>query len=197
METTLQDLNDAMASVVERVESSLVQVHSGRNGAGAGTVWHPDGLIVTNAHVTRRGPMTITLADGRTLPAKLLAQDRVRDLAALMVDASGLPAVELGDSHGTRPGQWVLAMGHPWGVRGAVTAGVAIGTSRAWPGMPSTGGEWIGVNLALRPGNSGGPLLDVSGRLLGINTAVIGPEVGLAVPVHVAKEFLRESLGPR
>ena len=68
METTLQDLNDAMASVVERVESSLVQVHSGRSGAGAGTVWHPDGLIVTNAHVTRRGPMTVTLGTGALCP---------------------------------------------------------------------------------------------------------------------------------
>ena len=88
-------------------------------------------------------------------------------------------------------------MGHPWGVRSAATAGVVIGLGTQWPDTPHDGRELIAVNLPLRPGNSGGPLIDVHGRLVGINTMLTGPEVGLAVPVHVAKAFLKEAVGSR
>jgi serine protease Do len=190
----LQQLNLEMSAVVENVRCSLVQITNGRRGAGAGTIWHADGLIVTNAHVVGRRSLRVTLPDGRTLPVRLLARDASRDLAALAVDATGLPTSELGQSKQLQPGQWVLALGHPWGVAGAVTAGVVIGVGPP-PEMPLPQRELIQVGLRLRPGHSGGPLVDVHGRLVGINTMMAGPEVGLAVPVHVVKTFLRQALG--
>ena len=194
--TVSQQLNAEMASVVDNVKHAMVQIRSGMGGAGAGTIWHADGLIVTNAHVVQRFPLSVTLADGRTLPARLLASDATCDLAALVVDASDLPTIELGDTRHVQPGQWVLALGHPWGVRSAVTAGVVIGLGTEWPHPVPYGRDWIAVNLPSRPGNSGGPLIDVRGRLVGINTMTTGPDVALAVPVRTAKTFLRRSVGP-
>jgi serine protease Do len=190
----LHQLNLDMSGLVENVRRSLVQVSNGRRGTGAGTVWHPDGLILTNAHVVGRRNLRVTLPDGRTLPAWLLAHDPALDVAALKVDATGLPTVELGKSKQLQPGQWVLALGHPWGVAGAVTAGVVIGVGLPLE-MQLPRRELIQVSLHLRPGHSGGPLVDARGRLVGINTMMAGPDVGLAVPVHVVKGFLREALG--
>lgn len=136
----------------------------------------------------------VVLPDGQTLPARVLARDPGHDLAALGVKASGLPAVELGDSRGLYPGQWVLALGHPWGVAGAVTAGVVAGVDARLPEMPLADWDWIAVSLHLRPGHSGGPLVDEAGWLVGINTIMAGPDVGLAVPVYVAKDFLGRAL---
>jgi serine protease Do len=197
MSTLLQQLNSEMAAVVVGAGRSLVQIRNGGRGAGAGTIWHPDGLIITNAHVASRSPLRVTLPDGRNLPARLLAQDPSHDLAALAVDATCLPTIDLGQSRSLQPGQWVMAMGHPWGVAGAVTSGVVIGVGSDHPEMLRSGREWIIVSLQLRPGYSGGPLLDVKGRLVGINTMMTGPEVGMAVPVHLVKAFLRQSLRSR
>jgi serine protease Do len=193
--TGLQNaLNTEMADVVERVHRSLVQVRHGKHGAGAGTVWHAHGLIVTNAHVVGRGPVKIDLPDGRTLPAQIMAADPEHDLAALRVEVDTLPTIQLADSRAVRPGQWVTALGHPWGVQGAATAGVVIGMGREWPEMPRARHDWLVVGLHLRPGHSGGPLVDVRGRLLGINTMINGPDVGLAIPVHVVVDFLKQTL---
>lgn len=194
MSNLWQQLNGDMSVVVEKVRRSLVQISNGR-GAGAGTIWHTDGLIVTNAHVVAgRDHLKVTLPDGRTLPARLLATDAGRDLAALSVDANNLPTIAVGDSKQLKPGQWVLALGHPWGVLGAATAGIVIDSGRP-PEMPASRSEFIQVGLHLRPGHSGGPLVDVQGRLVGINTMITGPEVGLAVPVQQVKNFLRQALG--
>ena len=120
---------------------------------------------------------------------------RPRTWQTLALDATGLPTVALGESRQLRPGQWVIALGHPSGIRGAVTAGVVIGVGTGLPEAPNLPREWTATNLPLRPGNSGGPLVGARGRLVGINTMITGPEVGLAVPVHAVKAFLRESLG--
>jgi serine protease Do len=192
----LERWNLEMAGVVGDVRRSLVQVANGRNGrsgAGAGTVWHADGLILTNAHVIRRHPIHVILPDGQTLPARVLAHDRDLDLAALGVEVTGLPTIELGNSKCLQPGDWVLALGHPWGVRGAVTAGVVTGVGAGLPDLPRSDHEWIAVSLHLRPGYSGGPLVDAEGRLVGINAMMAGPDVGLAVPVHVVVGFLRRA----
>jgi S1-C subfamily serine protease len=192
----LQQLNIELSDVIAHVRLGLVEIQNGRRGVGAGTIWHPEGLIVTNAHVAaaRRDGLRVTLADGRSLSARLLARDADLDLAALKVDASSLPTIEIGHSKRLNPGQWVMALGHPWGVPGAVSSGVVIGIGPhpegIWPGR-----DLVQVNLPLRPGHSGGPLVDAHGRLIGINTMMNGPEVGLAVPVHEAKRFLREALG--
>lgn len=193
----LERLNADMARAVEQACRALVQIRNGRSGTGAGTIWHPDGLILTNAHVAGRRGLQVTLPDGRSLPARVLAHDPDRDIAALDIEASDLPVIELGDSRRLRPGQWLLAVGHPWGVAGAATAGVVAGTGRNLPEMPLSGRDWIAVSLHLRPGHSGGPLVDARGCLVGINTMMAGPDLGLAVPVHEAKAFLKEALGPR
>ena len=137
MPSILQQLNTEMASVVKETQASLVQIHSGRGGGGGGTIWHPEGLIVTNAHVVQSNPIRVTLADGRTLPARLLAQDSSRDLAALAIDATALKTVKPGNSRDLQPGQWVMALGHPWGIWAAVTAGVVIGVGEEWSDTPS------------------------------------------------------------
>lgn len=197
MASLLQQLNAEMADVVNRVRRSLVQVSDGRGGTGAGTVWHPDGLIVTNAHVIARGgTLAVTLADGRQLPGRVLAYDTHDDLAALAVEANGLPTIEPGDSRRVAPGQWAMALGHPWGVRDAVTSGVVIGAGDDLIELRgTTGRNWLAVSLHLRPGHSGGPLFDVAGRLIGVNTLMTGPDVGAAVPVDVVKQFLKRALG--
>lgn len=187
-------LNAEMAGVIEGVRRSLVEIRNGHRGVGAGTIWHPDGLILTNAHVVGRRSLQVTLPDGHKLAAQVLAHDASRDIAALSVEAMDLPTIELGDSRQLKPGQWVLALGHPWGVAGAVTAGVVTGVGKWLPEMPLADREWIAVSLHLRPGHSGGPLLDNLGRLVGINTIMAGPDVGLAVPVHVVKRFLRQAV---
>jgi S1-C subfamily serine protease len=192
----MMQLNAEMAAAIDRVRPGLVEIRNGRGGVGAGTIWHPEGLIVINAHVVDRQDLKVMLADGRTLPARLLAHDADLDLAALKVDATDLPTIELGRSQQLQSGQWVMALGHPWGVPGAVTAGVVIGLGPHPEGILDRR-DLIQVNLPLRPGHSGGPLVDARSRLVGINTMMNGPEVGLAVPVHEAKCFLRQALGSK
>jgi len=191
----MHQLNIELAAVVEKAKRSLVQVRNGRRGAGAGTIWHPDGLIVTNSHVASDNHLRIVLHDGTAFPARILASDPERDLAALMVEATGLPTIEVGNSRELKPGQLVLAIGHPWGILGAVGTGVVIGVGSDLPGLPQHRRDWVVASLRLRPGHSGGPLLDVQGRLVGINTMITGPSRGLAVPVDAAKAFLREAVG--
>ena len=160
MSEILQHLNTEMADVAENVGAGLVRVHGSGGGVGAGAVWHPDGLIITNAHVVRRGPYQVILRDGRRLPASLLAHDSSRDLAALSVDATGLATVGLGSSRDLQPGQWVLALGHPWGILGAVTAGVVTLLSTAAAGCDDPGGvpswerchTWLGNPTVDWPG---------------------------------------------
>jgi serine protease Do len=113
--------------------------------------------------------------------------DRERDLALLKVEAGGLTAILLGDEAQPHAGQLVLALGHPWGIPGVVTSGIIIGGGTSLPGMEQ---EWLAVNLRVRPGNSGGPLVDGHGRLLGMNTVMAGSEVGLAIPVGIIRRFL-------
>jgi serine protease Do len=195
MSNLMSQLNAELAVVVEDVRQSLVEIRNGHRGVGAGTIWHPEGLILTNAHVVGRRSLQVALPDGRQFKARVLAHDGSRDIAALSVDAVDLPTIELGDSQNLRAGQWVLALGHPWGVAGAATAGVVAGVGKQLPEMPRSERDWIAVSLHLRPGHSGGPLVDDRGRLVGINTMMAGPDVGLAVPVHVVKRFLRQAVG--
>jgi serine protease Do len=190
----LQSLNNELETIVSTARMSLVQVHNGRRGSGAGTILHQDGLIITNAHVFRRRSPKVTLWDGRELQGRLLAYDEQIDLAAVSVNETNLPTIELGTSQGLRPGQWVVALGHPWGVTGATTAGMVIAVGEPIEG-PQLHGGLIQADLHLRPGHSGGPMLDGDGRLIGINTMISGPNVGLAVPIGTVRHFLKKYLG--
>jgi serine protease Do len=188
----LKQLSDEMTGIVAQTRRSLVQISNGRDGQGSGIIWNSDGLIITNAHVVRRQRVSVVLPDGRRLRARVLAHDAERDVAALKVEAAGLPAMARGDSQNLQPGEWAFAVGHPFGVEGAATAGVIIGSGGDLP--EQRGREWVMVNLRLRPGNSGGPLVDSQGRLIGVNTIMTSAESGGAVPVHVVERFVRERL---
>ena len=190
----LDEINQAMTAVIQTVQHCVVQVGNGRRGFGAGTIWHGDGLILTNAHVVQRQAPEVTLADGRKFPSQLLAYDETVDLAALYIPANQLPTIALGHSSQLKAGDWVVAVGHPWGVVGAAAAGtvIAVGQPLEQNGYQ---GALVQLGIQLRPGHSGGPLVDGNGRLVGINTMISGPQVGLAVPVDVAKRFLKEKLG--
>ncbi|MCB9006835.1 MAG: trypsin-like peptidase domain-containing protein [Ardenticatenaceae bacterium] len=190
----LNEINQSMTAVIQTVQQSVVQLGNGRRGFGAGTIWHSDGLILTNAHVVQRHAPEVVLADGRTFPSQLLAYDESIDLAALYIAANQLPTIELGHSSQLKTGDWVVAVGHPWGVVGAAAAGTVIAVGQP---LEQNGyrGELVQLGIQLRPGHSGGPLVDGNGRLVGINTMISGPQVGLAIPVDIAKKFLQEKLG--
>jgi serine protease Do len=190
----VQQINFEMAAMMDRLTQGVVQIVDERGSLGAGTIWHNDGLILTNAHVVARRTPYVVLPDGDVFEAEILAYDRQNDLAALVIEADNLPTITLGDSRALKPGQWVVAMGHPHGVINAITAGVVIGIGANLPEM-QPGRDWIALNLRLRPGHSGGPLVNAAGHLVGINTMISGPSVGFAVPVHVIKRFLKENLG--
>ena len=185
--------DEAFSAVGEKLRRSTVQVFDGRRGAGSGVIWRADGWIVTNAHVVRGNSARVRLADGRTLEADIMARAAERDLAALYVAASDLPAAEIGASTAVRVGEIVLAAGSPFGVRGAVSAGVlhAVGA------VPRIGKQrWLQADFELAPGNSGGPLADASGRVIGINS-MIAMGLGLAIPSHEVEQFLRRVMRRR
>src|SRR5690606_37532030 len=191
MSVLFEQLNDELAAIIATVQQSVVQVRDQSRGAGAGTIWHSDGLIVTNAHVVRRGPLQVALSDGRVLPATLLARDDEHDLAALSIEATDIPTIQPGNSRRLQAGQWVFAVGHPWGLANAATGGVVIGRGGRVPELPVAANDWVVADLDLRPGNSGGPLVDVSGKLVGVNTMMTGPGGGVAVAGDAVKQFLR------
>jgi serine protease Do len=176
--------------ISERLRRSTVhlRIEGGREGSGSGVIWDPSGLIVTNAHVARAERATVALWDGRELEAVLTARDARRDLASVKVEgAAGLPAATPGDSSVLRPGELVVAVGNPLGFTGALSTGVvhALGPLR---GLGSR--SWVQADVRLLPGNSGGPLADARGRVIGINTLVAG-RLALAVPSNTVAEFLR------
>lgn len=185
--------NDEMAALVDEVQQSLVQITGPQGNLGSGIIWRHDGLIITNAHVVRYSDVYVTLLDGAIYKAEIIAADDELDIAALAIDAVDLPTTRIGDSRKVRPGQWMVAVGHPFGVLGSATAGTVIANGA---GLPEFGGEreWIALNLRLRPGHSGGPLVDVHGNTVGINTLITGPEVGFAIPVHLVEAFLHEQV---
>lgn len=193
--SVLEQLNGALSGIIADVCRSVVQVRDETRGAGAGTIWRADGLIITNAHVARRGSLTVALHDGRVLPAQLIARDEARDLAALSIDAHDLPTIQIGSSRALQAGEWVMSLGHPWGILNAASGGVVIG--HRVPELPTNAEDWVVCDLHLRPGNSGGPLFDVRGRLVGVNTMITSPSVGVAVGVDAVKTFLRQALGAK
>jgi serine protease Do len=179
--------------IAERLRRSTVQVlDRGRGrGGGSGVVWSSDGLILTNAHViahvARAAEAEVELWDGRRFRARVVSSDPRRDLATLRISAAGLEAVTPGDSDSLRPGELAIAIGNPWGFAGALSAGIIHSIGR----LPDMGSQsWIRAAVQLAPGNSGGPLANAHGHVVGINTAIVNG-LGVAVPVCAALYFLR------
>jgi serine protease Do len=183
---TQSDLASDLASLVERVRSSTVQVRNQGPGGGTGIIWQSDGLIITNAHVAHSDSIEVELADGRKFSAEVVARDPRRDLAALRVQSGNLPVATIGDSAALRTGELVLAVGNPFGSVGAVSLGI-IHTLHA-PGPHHQ--QWIQADVRLAPGYSGGPLVNARGEVIGINTMIAGG-LGLAVPSNAVARFLR------
>jgi serine protease Do len=159
-------------------------------GSGSGVIWSSEGGIVTNAHVVRGARVNVQLWDGREFEARIESRDPHRDLAQLRIEAPNLPAASAADSSAVRPGELAIAIGNPLGFVGALATGVihAVGPLRGLGAQ-----SWVQADVRLAPGNSGGPLADARGRVVGINTMVAG-RLALAIPSNEVQDFL--SAGP-
>jgi serine protease Do len=171
--------------IAERLRRSTVQVRLNKHGGGSGIVWKPDGLILTNAHVARSSESEVELWDGQRFPARLVSKDARRDLATLRISATGLQAATVGDSAALRPGELVIAVGNPLGFAGALSTGI----------VHSNSDRWIHADVQLAPGNSGGPLANALGQVIGVNTAIVNG-LGAAVPSKAALEFVQHGARP-
>lgn len=194
-EEILDAYSHAVTSVVDKVGPAVTGVSVGR-GAGSGVLFAPDGYLLTNSHVVRGARRAeVSLPDGSSFRGDVVGEDPATDLAVLHVDGPRVPSAELGSSSGLRVGQLVVAIGNPLGFSFTVSAGVvsALGRSlRAQDGRLMD--AIIQTDVAMNPGNSGGPLVDSRGRVVGINTAVIlgAQGIGFAVPVDTARWVLGE-----
>jgi serine protease Do len=176
-----------LGEVVERLRRVTVVVQpGGRRGNGSGLLWGGDGVVVTNAHVAQARTADVTLWDGREFRAEVMHRDPRRDLAALRIAAKDLPSLEARDTSLVRPGEMAIAVGNPLGFVGALTTGVihAVGPLAGLGKL-----KWVQADVRLAPGNSGGPLADVQGRILGVNTLVAG-RLALAIPSNDITRFL-------
>ncbi len=177
------DLGPAIEALAERVRASTVAVRLGRAGAGSGVIWASDGVIVTNAHVASGPRAEIVLADGRRFEGRVERRDEGRDLALLRIDASGLPAAAVRDPNDLRVGEVVVAVGHPLGIPNAVSMGIVHAP------FGDRSRRFVQADVRLAPGNSGGPLADTAGRVVGINSMVAGAGLALAVPSDDVQRF--------
>jgi S1-C subfamily serine protease len=198
-EDALDAYSNIVTSVAAKLLPSVASLRVGRSsrrggreapeGAGTGVAITPDGFMLTSAHVvtgTRRGAASFT--DGRELELEVVGTDQLSDLAVVRARGSGLSPAVLGDADALRVGQLVVAIGNPLGLAGSVTAGVVSGLGRSLPTRAGNATRIvenvIQTDAALNPGNSGGALADSRGQVVGINTAVAGIGLGLAVPVN-------------
>lgn len=185
-------VSDEIAEMMERVRPSVVQVRTRGRGAGAGVIWRSDGGIITNFHVVAGGaePIQVQLADGRSYDARLINYNPALDLALLQVDAQDLPAALVADSGQLRIGELVFALGHPWGQPWVLTAGVVSGLGTV--PIPRSGREaqYIRSDVGVAPGNSGGPMLNAEGAVVGITAMIFGGDMSVAIPSHVASEWV-------
>jgi serine protease Do len=194
----LDAYSSAVIRVAERLSPSVAnlrvsrRVRGGRvvSGGGSGVVITPDGFLLTSAHVVAgaSGGTRASFSDGRELDLELVGADALSDLAVLRADSADLQSAELGDADRLRVGQLVVAIGNPNGFGGSVTAGVVSALGRSLPTRSGSATRLvenvIQTDAALNPGNSGGALADGTGRVVGINTAVAGVGLGLAVPIN-------------
>jgi S1-C subfamily serine protease len=185
-EEALDAYSRTVSGVADLLAPSVASVRRGSRGAGSAVVISPDGFLLTSAHVVEGARSArVALVDGRDLPARIIGADPLSDLAVLRAEAGNLVAATLGDADRLRVGQLVVAIGNPYGFSWSVTAGVVSALGRS---LPTRAGRVvenvIQTDAALNPGNSGGALADGRGCVVGINTAVAGVGLGLAVPMN-------------
>jgi S1-C subfamily serine protease len=195
-----------VSGVAERLTPSVAHLAVARRtrrgraeGAGSGVAISSDGYMLTSAHVVAGGHrVTASFSDGRELPAEVIGADPLSDLAVVRADARDLSPARLGDADELRVGQLVVAIGSPMGLAGTVTAGVVSALGRSLPTRSGSAGRLvenvIQTDAALNPGNSGGALSDSLGRVVGVNTAVAGIGLGLAVPINDATRKIISAL---
>ncbi len=178
----VNNMSAAFGEIVERLRRSTVQVNQG----GSGVIWSPDGGIVTNAHVVPGSDaVEITLWDGRRLPGTVVQRDRRRDLASVQITTERLPSVTPGNSDALRVGEFVVAVGNPLGFIGAASTGVI----HRFENRSFETSSWVISQLRLAPGNSGGPLANARGEVVGINTMIAGG-LAFAIPSNLVARFL-------
>jgi serine protease Do len=188
--SSLLNINTALEELLARVRPVLAIVHNGRRGAGAG-VLVGDGWVLTSYHVVARGrSFKIMLDDDASYEARILSRDPETDLALLGIPANGHPTAVFSERE-PRPGEMVFAFGHPWGQRAVLTGGVlsAVTTARTRSGEIPV----LRTDARLAPGNSGGPLLNAAGEVIGLNAMIFGGDQGIAIPASVIREFLKKA----
>ncbi|MCG8556132.1 MAG: Do family serine endopeptidase [Proteobacteria bacterium] len=208
-------LSQAIADVAQRVSPSVVSIRTEqrarnaghwlfgndanpwrvRKGNGSGVVVRPDGYILTNHHVVADADeIQVALKDGRELTAEVVGTDPTTDLAVIRVPAAKLPATALADSSKARVGEWVVAIGSPFGLDYTVTAGVLSAVGRGSMGVNKIE-DYLQTDASINPGNSGGPLVNLQGEVLGINTMIVGRAnvgIGFAVPSNLARQVVKQ-----
>jgi serine protease Do len=193
---SLLSLNNAFSSglgeMIEQAQASVVQVRRGDRGAGTGVIWQTNGGIITNHHViAHTGSKTLVeLRDGQVFEAQIVDSDPTLDLALLKVPANGLTAIPVVDSTKLRVGELVFAIGHPWGQRGVVTAGIVSALSKVKLRNSNRQLEYIKSDVRLAPGNSGGPLINAEGHVIGINAMIMGGDLSVAIPSTVVSNWI-------
>ena len=177
-------MDDAFGEVAEKLRRSTVRVGSGGHGFGSGVIWAP-GQVITNAHVVSDGELAIELWNGRKAAARIIKTDQRRDLAALEITSDGLAPAAHGDSDRLHPGELLIAVGNPMGFSGAVSTGV-FHNKGVLAGFAQ---NWLMSDVRLAPGNSGGPLANSRGEVVGINTMIVGG-MALSIPSKSVGHFL-------
>jgi len=178
--------------LAELLRETVVEVRSGDLGSGTGIIWGGAGLVVTNAHCVRRGSSLEVDSNGKWREARALAYHPQHDLALIAAPSVSGPMLELRDPETLRTGELVFAHGHPLGIRDALAMGVIHTIARDESKSP----RWIVADVRLAPGNSGGPLVDAEGRLVGINSMVVNG-LGCAIPSTLVQRFVEAALAQR
>jgi serine protease Do len=198
--TALDAYSQVVTEVAEKLGPSVANLRISRRGGGSGVVITPDGFMLTSAHVVsgaRRG-VRASFTDGTDVQVRVVGADPLSDLAVLRADSAGLAPAQLGDAATLKVGQLVVAIGNPHGYAGSVTAGVVSALGRSLPARNGVAtriiDDVIQTDAALNPGNSGGALVDGRGRVVGINTAVAGIGLGLAVPINATTRQIVSAL---